>query len=202
VNNYFDQHSRVYALDKRQFHESAATRFTGRSVHQYRAREKVRPGSHDTSAARAPSVKEMKARQNSKIREIADALRTAGFIALDEQASALGLCRSTAWTIIQGRHKSSGLSASIINRMLVAPRLPQIVRAKILEYVEEKTAGLYGDSNCRLCKFEASLSINSRGTAPSNGARVGNVKSRRFAATATKVCATSAGATPATTVAL
>src|SRR5882757_3897296 len=93
---------------------------------------------------------EIKARQSSKIRELGDALAVAGFLGLDEQANALGLSRSTTWTIVKGQHKSSGLSATIINRMLAAPRLPPLVRAKILEYVADKSMGRYGDSRTRI----------------------------------------------------
>jgi hypothetical protein len=89
-------------------------------------------------------TKEMKARQNSKIREIGETLRTAGFLTLDQQANALGLCRSTTWTIVQGNHKTSGIRPALINRMLAAPQLPVSVRARILEYVEERSAALYG----------------------------------------------------------
>jgi hypothetical protein len=99
----------------------------------------------------------MKARQSYKIRELAEALKSSGFLALDEQAKALGLSRSTAWTIRKASHKASGLSASIINRMLAAPELPPLARTKILEYVEEKAAGLYGGSGSQRRKFAAHL---------------------------------------------
>ena len=99
----------------------------------------------------------MKKQQASKIREIGEALVAAGFRALDEQAEALGLSRSTTWTILKGNHKNSGLSAATINRILAAPHLPPIVRAKIHEYIEEKIVGLYGDSKTRLRKFTATL---------------------------------------------
>src|SRR5262245_57277958 len=101
----------------------------------------------------------MKARQSSKIRELAEAVKSAGFLTLDEQAKALGLPRSTAWTIHKASHKASGFSASIINRMLAAPELPSLARTKILEYVEEKAAGLYGGSQHQRCQFAARLSI-------------------------------------------
>jgi hypothetical protein len=109
----------------------------------------------------------MKARQRLRITELGDALVAAGFIALDEQASAVGLSRSTTWTILKGNHKGSGLSATIINRMLLAPRLPPLVRAKILEYVEEKSEGLYGDSTTRRRKFIARLSVTRSALGPS-----------------------------------
>jgi hypothetical protein len=101
----------------------------------------------------------MKARQSSKIRELAEAVEAAGFLTLDEQAKALGLSRSTVWTIRKASHKASGLSASLINRMLAASELPPLARSKILEYVEEKAAGLYGGSRSQRRKFVARLSI-------------------------------------------
>jgi hypothetical protein len=106
-----------------------------------------------------PLTARMKERQSAKIRELAEAIKSAGFLTLDEQAQALGLPRSTAWTIRKASHKASGLSASIINRMLAAPGLPPIARTKILEYVEEKAAGLYGGSRSQRRKFAARLSI-------------------------------------------
>lgn len=102
---------------------------------------------------------EMKARQSSKIRELAEAVEAAGFLTLDEQAKVLGVPRSTAWTIRKASHKASGLSASIINRMLAAPTLPLLVRARILEYIEEKAAGLYGGSRTQRRRFSDRLSI-------------------------------------------
>lgn len=121
----------------------------------------------DASAARVqaraqrplPLTARMKARQSYKIKELAEAVKSAGFVTLDEQAKALGLSRSTAWTIRKASHKASGLSASIINRMLATPDLPPLVRTKILEYVEEKAAGLYGGSRSQRRKFAARLSI-------------------------------------------
>src|SRR6266487_6034524 len=106
-----------------------------------------------------PLTARIKALQSSKIREVAEAVKSAGFLTLDEQAKALGLSRSTAWTIRKASHKASGLSASIINRMLAAPDLPPLARSKILEYVEEKAAGLYGGSRSQRRKFAARLSI-------------------------------------------
>jgi hypothetical protein len=101
----------------------------------------------------------MKARQRIKIEEIRAALMRAGVLTLDEQTKVLGLCRSTAWSILKPNHKSSGLSARTINRMLVSPRLPLPVRQKIFEYVRERIAGFYGHSDRRRREFAASLSI-------------------------------------------
>ena len=106
-----------------------------------------------------PVSVEMKIRQSAKIRELADAVQAAGFRTLDQQAQALGLPRSTAWTIRKANHKASGLSASIINRMLASPQLPPLARSKIMEYVEEKAAGLYGGPAAGRRRFAARLSI-------------------------------------------
>jgi hypothetical protein len=104
----------------------------------------------------ALSLADVKARQSSKIREIAEALITAGFISLDAQAKALGLPRSTAWTILSAEHKATGLSARIICRMLSSNRLPLLVRAKILEYAEERAAGIYGGTETQNPDFPRS----------------------------------------------
>ena len=66
----------------------------------------------------------MKARQCSKIAELRWALR-AGYPSLDKQASALGLGRSTTWAVLQASHKCSGLSGSVIKRMLRSPTCRQ-----------------------------------------------------------------------------
>jgi len=101
-----------------------------------------------------------RARQQSRIRELVETVEAAGFLTLDEQAKILGLPRSTAWTIRRGRHKATGLSASVINRMLAAPTLPLLVRVKILEYVQEKVAGLYGGSQRQCRRFADLLRLN------------------------------------------
>jgi hypothetical protein len=117
-----------------------------RKVNMLRQCERSSPRSRLTDA-------EMKARQSSKIRQIGEALVAARFVSLDEQAKALALCRSTTWTILRANYKGSGLSATIINRMLVSPQLPPAVRAAILEYIDEKACGLYGHSKACRRKF-------------------------------------------------
>jgi hypothetical protein len=100
----------------------------------------------------------MKLRQSAKIRQIKDALIASGYKALDDQARAIGLSRSTAWTIIKGQHKSSGLSTSVVLAILSKPDLPATVREILLEYVNEKAAGLYGDKPFRVRQFISRLS--------------------------------------------
>src|SRR5207247_9645463 len=76
-----------------------------------------------------------------------------------DQAKARGVARCTARAMRKASPRASGLSASIINRMLAAPELPPFARTKIREYVEEKAAGLYGGSRSQRRKFAARLSI-------------------------------------------
>jgi hypothetical protein len=99
----------------------------------------------------------LRERQNAKIREIKDALAALGVATLDKQAQVLGLSRSTTWHLLSGKHKGSGLSATVINRMLAAPHLPTSARLRLLEYIAEKVAGRYGDNKLRLRKFTARL---------------------------------------------
>jgi hypothetical protein len=101
---------------------------------------------------------EMRERRDAKIREIKDALQAAGVVSLDKQAQMLGLSRSTAWHLLNGKHKGSGLSPMVINRMFAAPRLPPAVGEKLLEYIGEKVSGQYGDNKLRLSRFTARLS--------------------------------------------
>src|SRR5437762_2811307 len=104
----------------------------------------------------------MKAHHSFTIQKIGDALVKEGLVTLDQQAQALGLSRSTTWYILRANHKKSGLSAAILNRMLKAPRLPGSVRARVLEYVEEKSAGLYGHNKLQQRRFAARLKFMGR----------------------------------------
>ena len=103
------------------------------------------------------TISHMKAMQSAKIRELRPALVDAGVLTLDQQTESLGLGRSTAWAILQGNHKSSGLSAATIKRMLTSQQLPPPARKILLEYVEEKLAGAYGHGKWRLRQFRARL---------------------------------------------
>jgi hypothetical protein len=93
-----------------------------------------------------------------RIHDLGAALFESGFITLDEQSTALGLPRSTTWTIVSGNHKASGLLAPFIIRMLSAPHLPELVRIKLLTYVDEKLAGLYGHNRAQCIRFAAHCS--------------------------------------------
>jgi hypothetical protein len=95
--------------------------------------------------------------QAAKIRELREALIHAGFVALDEQAIALGISRSTAWTILRSTHKTSGLTAATIKRILRSPQLPPRARRVIHEYIKQKCAGEFGHNHSTMRLFRMRL---------------------------------------------
>ena len=118
------------------------------------------PRQHWLSVVRAmPDASRMKERQRSKLEELRTALAAAGILTLDEQAEVLALSRSTTWSVLRATHKTSGLSAGVINRMLASPLLPALARRVIHEYVQERLIGLYGHSERRRREFAVTLSI-------------------------------------------
>jgi predicted DNA-binding transcriptional regulator AlpA len=117
-------------------------------------------------------MRSSRSKQCLKIEDIGTTLAECGFVALDEQAYVLGLSRSTAWTVLRGKHKTSGLSAMTINRMLATGRLPPKVRLKVLEYIAEKMSGAYGDRKHRLKAFASRISPVHKHAALFRGAKL------------------------------
>jgi hypothetical protein len=76
-------------------------------------------------------------RRATPIQHIADALIAAGYISLDKQAKALGIHRSTAWTIVKTKHKLGRLNTNTTKRILANPDTPPSVRAAIQQYLVE-----------------------------------------------------------------
>ena len=101
----------------------------------------------------------MKVLQCAKIAELRKILEQAGYHSLSEQAVVLRLSRSTTWALLKANHKASGVSGSIIKRMLRAPGLPLAVTQWIDEYVGEKLAGNYGHRRDRLRIFKAHVEL-------------------------------------------
>lgn len=101
----------------------------------------------------------MKARQSAKLQELRRALIDDGWVGLCKQAAALGIRRSTAWVVLNGKHKASGLSASIVDRMLTSPELPPRARRVLQEYIEEKSAGIYGHDKKSVRVFRRKMSL-------------------------------------------
>jgi hypothetical protein len=78
-----------------------------------------------------------------ELQRISEALISSGCSTLDKQAKALGLRRSTAWTIIRNKHKLGRLSAKTIGRILKNPETPPNVRTVIQEYVAERFTDIH-----------------------------------------------------------
>ena len=74
------------------------------------------------------------ARHNA-LAEISQALIQSGYKSLDAQARALGLSRSTAWTVIKHHHKMGRLHSTTTAKMLANPALPVPVRTAIEAYL-------------------------------------------------------------------
>jgi hypothetical protein len=86
---------------------------------------------------------EGKARQAAKLAEIREALVAAGHDTTAKQAVVLGVCRATAWVVLN-RDKRTGPSAKVIKRILSSPNVPLAVRRKVEEYIEDRSDGSYG----------------------------------------------------------
>ena len=86
-----------------------------------------------------------KARQAAKLAEIREALVAAGYDSAAKQGAILGVCRATAWVVLN-RDKKAGPSISVIKRILSSPNVPPAVRCKVEEYIEDRIDGLYGHS--------------------------------------------------------
>ena len=117
---------------------------------------------------------EAKARQASKLEEVRRALIAAGYRTTAQQALALGINRSTAWALLN-RDKRAGPSAIVLKRILSSQNLPQAVRRKVEEYINEKIAGRYGHDKRRVRWFRdqfrtpASGDNEAAGLSPASG---------------------------------
>lgn len=105
--------------------------------------------------------REAKAKQALKIAALRETLIRNGCDTLQKQAGVLGLSRSTAWYVLRGSYKGSGLSASVLKRILSSKTLPVAARCLIEEYVEEKLSGTYGHDRLKVKRFREGLGMNS-----------------------------------------
>jgi hypothetical protein len=117
----------------------------------------VQDGQVNASTQSPASLAYMKARQRAKLAELRSALVNAGLVSLDARANALNLSRSTTWAVLKGNHKASGLSAAVINRIVLSQQIPASARVILFQYVEEKVAGAYGHSHQRVQIFRRQL---------------------------------------------
>jgi hypothetical protein len=132
---------------------------------------------HFPQAPPVSRLADMKARQGRKISELREALVSAGFETLRQQAAALGLSPSTAWAVMEGDQKASGLSGHTIKRILASPHLPAEARRVIEEYVCEKLLGGYGHSQSSLKLFRKRLGYPTSKAVPAT--QFGSVRNAR-----------------------
>ena len=121
-----------------------------KAIRQSRSAKSPTPGTRlkiirDLSAA--CSLARGRWKYPTKIQDIAGALIAEGYRSLDEQAKALGVHRSTAWTIVKTKHKLGRLSRKTTNSMLANPELPPSVRIVVLQYLTERSDGLRSPSS-------------------------------------------------------
>ena len=83
------------------------------------------------------SIKRVSQFRAIPVQAIAEALVAEGYTSLDKQAKALGLGRSTAWTIIKKKHKLGRLNAKTTQSILANPDTPASVRAVIQQYLAQ-----------------------------------------------------------------
>jgi hypothetical protein len=72
--------------------------------------------------------------QRTALQQIGAALIACGYTSLDAQAQALGVPRSTAWTIVKSKHKLGRISVRVMIQMLSNPELPPQVREAVENY--------------------------------------------------------------------
>jgi hypothetical protein len=94
-----------------------------------------------------------KERQLQRIREMAVLVRHLGAEKVSQQAEMLGLGRSLTHQIMNPTYKSYGVSAAVVIRMLKHQRLPLPVRDKLMLYLRERAAGLYGHNLSQIRRF-------------------------------------------------
>jgi hypothetical protein len=108
----------------------------------HQVRKKPRQNGLDTPSPGALSVRlhalrSISCRKN-KIQDIMEALISSGCNSLDDQARALGLPRSTVWTMRRNSHKLGRLSAKTLERIVANPETPPRVLYSVQKYVREK----------------------------------------------------------------
>jgi len=97
---------------------------------------------HFETVGYSNDINSCRERRITSLQQISNSLVAAGYTSLDSQAKALGVRRSTAWTIVNAKHKLGRLSAKTTNRILANPELPAPVRAAVRQYLDEADSGL------------------------------------------------------------
>ena len=99
-----------------------------------------------------------------RLQDISEALTESGYTKLDQQAKALGINRSTAWTIVKTKHKLGRLSTKTTKRILANPVTPPAVRSIVQKYLAERSDALATRADRLESKYpvEGVTPINSR----------------------------------------
>ena len=95
-----------------------------------------------------------------RLQHISEALIACGCTRLDQQAKALGVNRSTAWTIVNTKHKLDRLSTKTTKRILANPALPSSVRSIMQRYLAERSKALARRAKRRLVPSYGTTSEN------------------------------------------
>ena len=78
---------------------------------------------------------------------IAEAVIKAGYASLDQQAKALGVSRSTAWTIVNTKQKLGRLNSKTTRSILANPDTPASVRGLIEQILQPNVLEQSNKSN-------------------------------------------------------
>lgn len=100
--------------------------------------------------SRLEKIRDIQQRQLTRkipSRLIANALIEEGYLSLDAQAKALGLSRSTVWTIMKATQKLGHLNSKTARCILANPSTPVSVRAIIDATVGTETVLQANDGN-------------------------------------------------------
>ena len=110
--------------------------------HDNRTRSRLHCAPQVVDNAIKPAASPCGTRKYSILQQIREALIKSGYRKLDQQAKALGLRRSTAWTIVNAKHKLGRLSAKTTTCILANPDTPPSVRSVIQKYLAERSGVL------------------------------------------------------------
>jgi hypothetical protein len=114
----------------------------GKAKHIFRSPTLRFPDTAENTHCFKENLKRRDARRNYAVglQDISNALIASGCTSLDKQAKALGLNRSTAWTIVKTKHKLGRLHTKTTARILANPDTPASVRTVIQQYIAERLA--------------------------------------------------------------
>jgi hypothetical protein len=94
------------------------------------------------------------ARQANRLQQLATAINATGD-SLAARAAAVGLGRSTVWTLLNPQHEGYGPSARLVRIILRKRDLDPRVRAALIDYARDAAEGaFFGYSRRRLARWQ------------------------------------------------